>query len=105
MTWQFLVGGLSGALSVGLGAYGSHGMTHKAEVYKNSFDAGVRYQMIHSLLLLVTPVICASHRKHANVAGGLITAGLLLFSGSCCLVGIMEDRSYGKLAPYGGRFC
>ena len=98
-----MAGGLSGALSVALGAYGAHGMRHKSENFNISFDTGVRYQMIHSLLLMVTPIICANHKRGANVAGGLLTTGIVLFSGSCCLVGLMEDRVYGKFAPYGGK--
>ena len=102
MTWQQVVGGLCGAAGVGLGAYGAHGMTGKAENYKISFETGVRYQMIHSVLLVATPVICAGNRRAANIAGGLLTTGIVLFSGSCCLVGITEERSYGRLAPFGG---
>jgi len=32
----------------------------------------------------------------------LICAGILLFSGSCYLVGLKQDKSFGKLAPVGG---
>jgi uncharacterized membrane protein YgdD (TMEM256/DUF423 family) len=34
--------------------------------------------------------------------GALTTAGVLLFSGSCYACALKEDRSLGKLAPYGG---
>mmetsp|Transcript_32716 Transcript_32716/g.47337 ORF Transcript_32716/g.47337 Transcript_32716/m.47337 type:complete len:124 (-) Transcript_32716:198-569(-) len=102
MTWQQVVGGISGALSVGLGAYGAHGMMGRAENFKTSFETGVRYQMVHSALLVATPAICGSNTRAANIAGLCFTTGILLFSGSCCAVGLFEDRSYGKLAPYGG---
>lgn len=81
MTWQKLAGGLSGALSVGLGAYGAHGMMGKAENFKTSFETGVRYQMVHSALLVATPAICGSNIRAANIAGLCFTAGILLFSG------------------------
>ncbi len=34
--------------------------------------------------------------------GALATAGIFLFSGSCYLCAAKEDRSFGKMAPYGG---
>mmetsp|Transcript_22577 Transcript_22577/g.28944 ORF Transcript_22577/g.28944 Transcript_22577/m.28944 type:complete len:130 (+) Transcript_22577:186-575(+) len=102
--WQHVVGGLSGAASVALGAYGAHGMMHKEDNYKTSFDTGVRYLMMHSLLLVATPSIygAPNNLRAANITGGLLTAGILLFCGSCCVVGITEDRKYAKVAPYGG---
>jgi uncharacterized membrane protein YgdD (TMEM256/DUF423 family) len=39
--------------------------------------------------------------RHPNLVGALATASTLLFCGSCYLVALKEDRSYGKLAPLG----
>lgn len=40
MEWQRIIGGLSGAMSVGMGAYGAHGFRGRDETYKNVFETG-----------------------------------------------------------------
>jgi uncharacterized membrane protein YgdD (TMEM256/DUF423 family) len=48
---------------------------------------------------------CRSRSLHAGrrpaIVGGLATAGIVLFSGSCYAVALAEDKGYGRLAPYG----
>ncbi|KAF9669616.1 hypothetical protein SADUNF_Sadunf14G0125900 [Salix dunnii] len=34
--------------------------------------------------------------------GGLLTAGIIAFSGTCYTVALLEDRKYSTLAPFGG---
>lgn len=102
MQWQRVLGGLSGAISVGTGAYGAHGLKGTEETYIKVFETGSRYQLIHSALLAATPAICGSGTRASKVAGACFTAGIVLFSGSCYAVGLKEDRSLGKLAPIGG---
>ncbi|XP_019162784.1 PREDICTED: transmembrane protein 256 homolog isoform X2 [Ipomoea nil] len=34
--------------------------------------------------------------------GGLLTAGIVAFSGTCYAVAYLEDRKYSKIAPFGG---
>mmetsp|Transcript_2273 Transcript_2273/g.2744 ORF Transcript_2273/g.2744 Transcript_2273/m.2744 type:complete len:119 (+) Transcript_2273:48-404(+) len=103
MEWQRIIGGISGAISVGMGAYGAHGFKGKDPVYKATFETGSRYQLLHSAMLVATPAICGGHATlAAQVAGTCFSLGMLGFSGSCYMVGLKEDRKYGKLAPYGG---
>jgi len=102
MQWQRVVGGLSGAMSVGTGAYGAHGLKGKEESYVKVFETGSRYQLLHSAVLVATPSICGSSSRAGKVAGVCFATGILLFSGSCYAVGLNEDRSLGKLAPVGG---
>jgi uncharacterized membrane protein YgdD (TMEM256/DUF423 family) len=103
MQWQRVLGGLSGAMSVGAGAYGSHGMKGKEEAYAKVFQTGSHYQLVHSALLVATPAICGGGGSRASkVAGAFLASGIVLFSGSCYAVGILEDRSVGKAAPVGG---
>ncbi len=89
--------GLSGALGVGLGAYGAHGMRGKDEKWRMSFEAANKYHLLHSAALLG---VSASRRP--NVSGGLFAAGLVLFSGSCYAVALAERKDLGRLAPLGG---
>ncbi|XP_029213543.2 transmembrane protein 256 homolog [Acropora millepora] len=98
-TFQKLAG-ISGALAVALGAYGAHAPSlnkESAKKYKEVFMTGNLYHHIHNLALLAMPFA-----KRPLLFGGLLSGGVLLFSGSCYVVGLSEDRSYGKLAPVGG---
>ena len=89
--------GASGALAVGLGAYGAHGMQGKAEKWRTAFEAANKYHLVHSAALLGV----AATRRPA-VSGGLFAAGLVLFSGSCYAVAFAERKDFGRLAPIGG---
>jgi len=94
------IASVSGALAIALGAYGSHASSMNQEDvkrFKESFMTGNLYHHIHNLALLAVPFA-----KRPNLFGGLICAGILLFSGSCYLVGLKQDKSFGKLAPVGG---
>ena len=95
--WARLAG-VSGALGVGLGAYGAHGLRGKVgEEYRLSFEAANKYHLLHSLALLG---VGASRRP--NVSGGLFAAGLALFCGSNYAVAFAERKEVGRLAPLGG---
>mmetsp|Transcript_7836 Transcript_7836/g.14181 ORF Transcript_7836/g.14181 Transcript_7836/m.14181 type:complete len:118 (-) Transcript_7836:365-718(-) len=102
MMWQRVVGGLSGAMSVGTGAYGAHGLKGKEEAYIKVYETGSRYQLVHSAILAATPAICGNSSRAGKIAGACFVTGIALFSGSCYAVALSEDRSVGKLAPVGG---
>ena len=100
--WQRVLGGLSGAFAVGASAYGSHGLHSSTESYQKTFDTAARMQLIHSGVLAAVPSICGPSTRAAQVSGGLFAVGTLLFSGSCYLVALRENRNLGKAAPVGG---
>lgn len=102
--WQRVLGGISGMSSIGFGAYGAHGLRSKDEIYRNIFDTGARYHLLHSALLLAVPAICGgkSSSRVAKLSGIFLSTGIALFSGSCYTVALLEDRKYGKAAPIGG---
>uniref|UniRef100_A0A7S1FU22 DUF423 domain-containing protein n=1 Tax=Corethron hystrix TaxID=216773 RepID=A0A7S1FU22_9STRA len=111
MAWQTLLGGISGAASVGLGAYGAHGLkSPPGSPYRASYESANRYHMLHSALLAACPAVASAAARGrpgggkfaANVAGGFLAAGMAAFCGSCYAVGVTEDKAYGKLAPAGG---
>ena len=45
------LGAISGALSIGLGAYGSHGLKTPDAKLKQIWSTAVHYQQIHSIVL------------------------------------------------------
>lgn len=49
--------GLSGAIAVGMGAYGAHGLKDIPEQRKAVFETANRYHFIHALALLAVPLV------------------------------------------------
>ncbi|KAL2938543.1 hypothetical protein RDABS01_021992 [Bienertia sinuspersici] len=68
---------ISGALAVGLGAYGAHGFKPKDPAYKQVWHTASLYHLVHTAALLAAPMT-----KHPHIFGGLMSAGILLFSGT-----------------------
>lgn len=97
--WQVRVAGLLGASSIGAGAAGAHALAHVDDEFRAIWRTAVSYQQVHALALLATPLAPARAR---GPAGALFVAGAALFCGSNYAVAWHQDRSFGKLAPYGG---
>ncbi|KAG9158548.1 hypothetical protein Leryth_021601 [Lithospermum erythrorhizon] len=91
------VAAISGLAALGLGTYGSHGFKPQNAAYKQVWHTASLYHLVHTAALLCAPIT-----KHPNIFGGLLTAGIVAFSGTCYTVAFLEDRSYSTLAPFGG---
>jgi len=101
--WQRVIGGFSGASSIVAGAYGAHGFKSNDAIYQKIYDTASRYHLIHSIILMAVPSICGdASTRAAKISGLFLTSGIVLFSGSCYTVALLEDRKYGKAAPVGG---
>lgn len=104
-TWVVIAAGL-GLLSVALGAFGAHGLAGHFAANPDrepTFETAVSYQMYHALALLGVAV-AARHwpGKLTHWAGILMTAGVIIFSGSLYILSILEVRAMGAVAPIGG---
>ncbi|XP_078430131.1 uncharacterized protein LOC144702115 [Wolffia australiana] len=91
------VAGLSGAAALGLGTYGAHVFKPENPAYKEVWNTASLYHLVHTAALLGAPLT-----KRPHIFGGLLTAGILAFSGTCYTVAYLEDRKYSRLAPVGG---
>ncbi|CAG5125718.1 unnamed protein product [Candidula unifasciata] len=93
------IAGLSGALAVALGAYGSHVFRQKEidERLKDTFEIANKYHLIHTLALLAVPFA-----KKPVLTGTLMTVGLSLFCGSCYYHALTANTVIRKVTPYGG---
>ncbi|XP_021960334.1 transmembrane protein 256 isoform X2 [Folsomia candida] len=94
------IAGLSGALAVGLGAYGAHVIMVNDKIpenQKHSFKTANMYHFIGTFGL-----IASSMSSYPKVSGFLMTLGTCVFCGSCYLYGFTGDQSMAKLAPFGG---
>ncbi|MGY6648239.1 DUF423 domain-containing protein [Wenyingzhuangia sp. IMCC45574] len=99
------IAAFSGAISVGLGAFGAHGLKKVlSETALNSFETGVRYQLIHTLLLLVVVAIPFIKESQKVKVSNLIVAGILCFSGSIYLLslGVVPAKFLWFVTPFGG---
>jgi uncharacterized membrane protein YgdD (TMEM256/DUF423 family) len=99
-----LIGAVSAGLSVGLGAFGAHGLREKVEPrLLEVFETGAQYQMYHALALIgVAWVASRWPGKLPTAAGWLFVAGTLLFSGSLYAMTFTGVRALGAVTPFGG---
>ncbi len=92
------------ALSVGLGAFGAHGL--KDIVTKEMlviFHTGVEYQFYHALgLFCVAFVAHFSKAKQIKIAGYSMIFGILVFSGSLYAITFTGIKLLGAITPIGG---
>lgn len=103
--WMFILMGAGGAfLSVALGAFGAHALKAMLSPELHiTFETAVRYQMYHSLALLVLGVL-SMRLKHGYliVAGWLFVWGVVLFSGSLYVLALTRATWLGIITPMGG---
>jgi uncharacterized membrane protein YgdD (TMEM256/DUF423 family) len=99
-----VLGSLSAAIAVALGAFGAHFLRGRLTPELSSvFEVGVRYHTYHALALLV--VAWTSTRwpgAATSAAGWLFVAGTVLFSGSLYLLALTGQRWLGAVTPLGG---
>ena len=97
------------ALSVALGAFGSHYLSERLDPkYKSTFDTGVLYQFLHALGLIITALVLRNFNiRFIFYAAITMLAGVVLFSGSLYLIIAFSSNgtsigSIGLIPPIGG---
>jgi uncharacterized membrane protein YgdD (TMEM256/DUF423 family) len=101
MNWS-AIGSIALAVAVGLGAFGAHGLRGRLDAYSlDIWEKAVFYHFIHALGLLVLPLLLRDSAA-ANRAGWLLSAGILLFSGSLYALALSGVRMLGAVTPLGG---
>ena len=95
-----------GATGVALGAFGAHGLAGYFAANpdaEGTFQTAVQYHQIHALALIGAAWIADKFAgRWARLAGWLLTAGILLFSGSLYFLSLLNLRFMGAVAPLGG---
>jgi len=110
MNKKIVIVGLLGALGVGLGAFGAHGLQPLlSESQLTTYKTGVHYQMLHVGVLLAIALFSQLRSdKLLNRAFWAMTLGIFLFSGSLYLLstrdvlGITNWTWLGPITPLGG---
>jgi uncharacterized membrane protein YgdD (TMEM256/DUF423 family) len=107
MTQFFLtIAAIFGGLSVAGGAFGAHALREKiSERSLEIFDTGARYQMYHSIALLLVAILMSRLETPPTallVSGWLFIIGVVIFSGSLYALSLTGIKSLGAVAPLGG---
>ncbi|MFN0173001.1 MAG: DUF423 domain-containing protein [Saprospiraceae bacterium] len=104
------IGALFGALAVGIGAFGAHGLKpHLSDYQITIFEKGVQYQFFHVLALLAVGILLRQtpENQWLRRAGWFFVAGIMGFSGSLYLLACRDLLAFpvgwaGPVTPLGG---
>lgn len=104
MSRFFALGAFALALAVAAGAFGAHGL--KARLTPDMlahWETAVRYHVYHGLgLLAVAWAVDRGLGRGAVLAGRLMLAGMLLFSGSLYVYALTGLKAVAMVTPFGG---
>lgn len=91
-------------IAVGAGAFGAHGLKRVLDADMLAvWQTAVLYQLIHALGLLAVAWLSTRYASAlVPVAGWLMFAGIILFSGSLYLLAGTGTRILGAITPIGG---
>ena len=105
MNWS-AIGAIFLALAVGLGAFGAHALKDRLDAYSlGIWEKAVFYHFIHALGVLVVSMLPRTGTFPLNGASSvcwLLSAGVLIFSGSLYTLALTGVRSMGAITPIGG---
>ena len=96
-----------GMLAVIFGAFGAHALKEKLGVDDlKTFETGVRYQIIHVLVLLLVNMYVDFSQKVKNSISLFFFLGILFFSGSLYAITVLQidPKSIWFVTPLGGLF-
>ncbi len=98
-----IIAAVSGALAVVAGAFGAHGLKARLEPAQlESWMTATQYHLLHSVVLLALALFAAHSGKSIRLPAGLLSVGMLFFSGSIYLLVLTKMRWLGPITPIGG---
>mgnify|MGYP001818251350 CR=1 FL=1 len=100
-----MIGTISGAMSVMVGAFGAHALKNLLTLNERTetFETAVKYQFYHSLaLILLGLLMLREANKYFVYAGYGFIAGIIIFSGSLYILSITGTTKWGAVTPFGG---
>lgn len=101
-------GGIFGALGVIFGAFGAHALKKRfTEDQLKGFETGVKYQMYHALMLIITGVSFPFIETSQILMAWCFILGIILFSFSIYGLTLSDARGkkmrfLGPVTPLGG---
>lgn len=98
-----ILGAINAFISVALGAFGAHGLERKiSDHYIAVWETAVQYQMFHAMGLIAIGILIGMTDLSMNVAGWLMFAGIIFFSGSLYVLAVSGISILGAITPIGG---
>jgi uncharacterized membrane protein YgdD (TMEM256/DUF423 family) len=100
------IAALLGALAVGIGAFGAHGLseTLASNGTAETFETAVKYHFYHVMALLVCSLLMDTYPENRKLktAFWLFFTGILIFSGSLYILSLTGVSWLGAITPIGG---
>jgi len=104
MKFWIIIGAILSAISVIIGAFGSHGLKDKLNPDQMLvYNTATRYLMYHSIGILVLGVL--AYNVPVNVVKiplSIMLLGIILFSGSLYVISLKGLTNLGIVTPFGG---
>ncbi|WP_323703346.1 DUF423 domain-containing protein [Mammaliicoccus sp. Dog046] len=98
-----IIGAINAMIAVAAGAFGAHGLENKLTAkYLDIWEKATTYQMYHALGLILIGIISGTTTASLNVAGWLMTFGIVFFSGSLYILAVTQIKILGAITPIGG---
>lgn len=100
-----ILGAVNALLAVMLGAFGAHVLRARLSADLMAvYQTGIHYHLFHALGLLVVGLLATQLPTSVPLkwSGGLMLAGIVLFSGSLYVLSISGQRWLGAITPLGG---
>ena len=105
MNWS-ATGATALALGVILGAFGAHALRDRLDASSRSiYETAVMYHFFHALGVLIVSLMPKSGlltQSQASWICGLLSAGIVLFSGSLYGLAVTRIPVLGAITPVGG---
>lgn len=102
MIW-IKVAAVLGFLGVTLGAFGAHALKKRVtEERLVAYKTGVTYHLVHAPAVLALGMFGHLTKTDMSLPAGLLTAGIVLFSGSLYAMTITGIKKLGIITPIGG---
>jgi uncharacterized membrane protein YgdD (TMEM256/DUF423 family) len=103
-----VIGAINGALAIIAAAFGAHGLEARlaegliSARQLNAFETGAEHHFYHAVALILVGLAVQRRGGPLDAAAGLFCAGILLFSGSLYLYGLLGITSLVWVTPIGG---
>jgi len=95
-----IISGIMGALGVGLGAFGAHGLNNiLTQELLETYKTGILYHLIHSVVLLG---ISLNNKFNFTIPFYFFVTGIILFSFSLYFYTITNIKLFAMITPFGG---
>ena len=104
MNVWLLIAAINGALAVGFGAFGAHGLQGRLDAHHMEiFETAARYHMYHALAMgLAALAMQSTASRTATWSAALFLTGIVIFSGSLYALAMTGERAFAFATPIGG---